>query len=109
MLHACVLPPHSVIAMFSFYLLCHLSHPVGGAVAEVWPFGAPGPRHSAEERGDACNTREQTQQLEGGQFSPVSHAMQQTNCLTGTKISKRPAKLLLEHKCRRDTKRFLHG
>lgn len=47
-----------VIDTFLFYLLCHLSHPVGGAVAEVWAFGAPGPRHGAEEGGDACRTTE---------------------------------------------------
>lgn len=43
-----------VIDTFHIYLLCHLSYPVGSAVAEVWPFGAPGPCHSAEEGGDAC-------------------------------------------------------
>lgn len=47
-----------VTDLFLFYLLCHLSHPVGGAVAEVWAFGAPGPCHSAEEGGDTCSTTE---------------------------------------------------
>lgn len=40
---------------FYFYLLRHLSHPMGGAVAEIRAFGGPGPCQSAEEGGDTCS------------------------------------------------------
>lgn len=59
--------PYCMTDTFLVYLLCHLSYPVGGAVAEVWPSGAPGPCHSAEEGGDACSSTEQTQPLECSQ------------------------------------------
>lgn len=45
-------------AFFFSYLLCHLSHPVGGAVAKVWALGAPGSRHRAEEGGHTCSDTE---------------------------------------------------
>lgn len=58
------------------YLLCYLSHPVGGAVAEVWAFGTPGPRHRAEEGGDTCSAVDQWQQFipAGPPFSRPSRA-----------------------------------